>query len=84
MSESQQKDGHPAPHDRISPEHSEQIRQLSHDLSNALEVILQTSYLLGITPAGEDSTKWREMLDKGVASAESINRRLRDYIRANS
>ena len=28
---------------------AEQIRRLSHDLSNALEVIMQTNYLLGMS-----------------------------------
>jgi hypothetical protein len=65
---------------------AEEIRRLSHDLSNALEVILQTNYLLGMTgeASEEDSGKWREMLDRGVAQATQINRQLRDYIRAHS
>jgi hypothetical protein len=73
---------------KISPQFAEQIRRLSHDLSNALEVILQTNYLLGMTEtnagANEESRKWREMLDQGVLQATQINGRLRDYIRAHS
>ena len=63
------------------------IRRISHDLSNALEVILQTNYLLGMTDASganEEGKKWREMLDQGVMQATKINRELRDYVRAHS
>lgn len=66
---------------------AEHIRRLAHDLSNALEVVLQTNYLLGMTEGGEateDSRKWREMLDKGVLQATQINRQLRDYVRSHS
>jgi hypothetical protein len=73
---------------RIPSQVAEQIRRLSHDLSNALEVILQTNYLLGMTAAGEgsieDYQKWREMLDKGILQATQINRQLRDYVRSHS
>lgn len=74
----------PTPESKIPSQFAEQIRRLSHDLSNALEVILQTNYLLGMTESNsEDNRKWREMLDNGVLQASQINRQLRDYIRAN-
>jgi hypothetical protein len=65
---------------------AEEIRHLSHDLSNALEVVLQTNYLLGMNNEGasEESRKWRAMLEQGVMQASQINRQLRDYIRAHS
>jgi hypothetical protein len=65
---------------------AEELRHLSHELSNALEVVLQTNYLLGMTAEGvnEDSRKWRAMLDQGVMQASQINRQLRDYLRAHS
>jgi hypothetical protein len=70
---------------KIPSQFAEQIRRYSHDLSNALEVVLQTNYLLGMTEGNlEDSRKWREMLEKGVAQASHVNRQLRDYVRANS
>lgn len=70
---------------KIPPTLAEEIRRLSHDLSNALEVIMQTNYLLGMSSASEDDSKqWREMLERGVAQATQINRQLRDFIRANS
>lgn len=61
-----------------------QLRRLSHDLSNALEVILQTSYLLGTVELSGDASQWRQMLDQGVQQATSINRELRDYLRTYS
>lgn len=67
---------------------AEEIRRLSHDLSNALEVILQTNYLLGMTAGGEgpgeDGQKWHQMLDQGVVQAAQINRQLREYVRTHS
>ncbi len=60
------------------------LRQLSHDLSNALEVILQTSYLLGTVELNESARQWRQLLDQGVQQATNINRELRDYVRAHS
>jgi signal transduction histidine kinase len=68
----------------IPAEAAQRLRQLSHDLSNALEVILQTSYLLGTVELSENARQWRQMLDQGVQQATSLNSELRDYVRANS
>lgn len=61
-----------------------ELRRLSHDLSNALEVILQTSYLLGMANLDENARKWQQMLDEGVKQATSINREMRDYLHSHS
>ena len=61
-----------------------QLRQLSHDLSNALEVILQTNFLLGTVELNDNAQQWRKMLDQGVQQATRINRELRDYLRIHS
>ncbi len=68
----------------IPLEQAEKIRILSHDLSNALEIIIQTSYLLGLLELDENGRQWQKMLDNGVLQAASINRELRDFVRANS
>ena len=68
----------------IPEEQAKEIRRLSHDLSNALEIVLQTSFLLGTVPLDEDAKKWRQMLDNGVSQAAEINKKLRDYVRGNS
>ena len=68
----------------IPLDHARELRRYSHDLSNALEIILQTSYLLGMAELDENARKWRTMLDGGVQKATEINRELRDFVRANS
>jgi hypothetical protein len=68
----------------IPVEQAEAIRTYSHDLSNALEIIIQTSYLLGMLELDENGQQWRKMLDQGVHQAAKINRDLRDYIHKNS
>jgi hypothetical protein len=68
----------------IPIEHAQEIRRLSHDLSNALEIILQTSYLLSTVELDENGRKWRSMLDAGVQKATTINRDLRDFVRTHS
>ncbi len=74
----------PAQHKSIPEEQAKEIRRLSHDLSNALEIVLQTSFLLGTVALDEDARKWQSMLDKGVQQAAEINKQLREYIRGNS
>ncbi len=68
----------------IPDEQAKEIRRLSHDLSNALEIVLQTSFLLGTAPLDEEAKKWRTMLDNGVQQAAEINKKLREYVRGNS
>jgi hypothetical protein len=68
----------------IAPEQAQEIRRLTHDLSNALEVIVQTSFLLGTVPLDESARQWQAMLDNGVKQATEINRQLRDYVRSHS
>jgi hypothetical protein len=61
-----------------------EIRKLAHDLSNALEVIVQTSYLLGTVELKEPGSDWLRMLDNGVRKALDINLALRTYIKAHA
>jgi hypothetical protein len=61
-----------------------EIRRLIHDLGNALEIIMQTSFLLGTVEMDETAKEWRAMLDKGVGQATQVNSQLRDYIHAHS
>ncbi|MDR3736309.1 MAG: hypothetical protein P4L10_12330 [Acidobacteriaceae bacterium] len=68
----------------IPEEHAIQIRKLAHDLSNALEIIIQTSFLLGTADLKEPALEWHRMLDTGVQKALTINSDLRTYIKANS
>jgi hypothetical protein len=68
----------------IPEQQAKEIRRLAHDLSNALEIVLQTSFLLSTVPLDDDAKKWHSMLDGGVQQAAEINRQLREYIRGNS
>ena len=61
-----------------------EMRKLAHDLSNALEIIVQTSYLLSTTEMKEPASDWMRMLDGGVQKALDLNIALRNYIKANS
>ncbi|HEV2275144.1 MAG TPA: hypothetical protein VGR96_13320 [Acidobacteriaceae bacterium] len=68
----------------IPSEQAAQIRRFSHDLSNALEIVVQANYLLGTVNLDETAKQWTQILDQGVRQATQINRDLREYIRANS
>jgi hypothetical protein len=61
-----------------------EIRKLAHDLSNALEIIVQTSYLLGTVELKEPANEWLRMLDNGVRKALDINLALRTYIKSHT
>lgn len=61
-----------------------EIRKLAHELSNALEVIVQTSFLLGTVELKEPATDWLRMLDSGVRKAMDINLALRTYVKAHT
>jgi hypothetical protein len=60
---------------------SVEMRRIAHDLSNALEVIIQTSYLLSTTEMKEPASDWLQMLDNGVQKAMNLNLELRAYIK---
>lgn len=61
-----------------------EVRRLAHELSNALEVIVQTTYLLGTVELKEPGSEWLRMLDSGVRRALDINLSLRTYIKQHS
>jgi len=61
-----------------------EIRRLSHDMSNALEIVVQTNYLLGTVELKEPGSEWLQMMENGVRKALEINLALRTYIKAHS
>lgn len=69
---------------KIPEQHALELRKLVHDLSNALEIIVQTSYLLGMAELREPASEWLKMLDGGVNKALELNGRLRTYVREHS
>jgi signal transduction histidine kinase len=60
------------------------IRKIAHDLSNSLEVIVQTSYLLTLAELKEPATEWLRMLDGGVQRALELNQQLREYVKTHA
>ena len=60
------------------------IRRMAHDLSNALEVIVQTSFLLSTAELKEPASDWLHMLEGGVQKALDINLALRHYIKEHT
>ena len=61
-----------------------EIRKLAHDLSNSLEIIVQTSYLLSTADLKSPASDWLHMLDNGVTKALDINMALRNYIKTHT
>ena len=70
--------------DVIPEEIAIDIRRLAHDLSNALEIVVQTSYLLSTADLKEPAATWLGMLDAGVNKGLEINLQLRNYIKAHT
>lgn len=70
--------------EKIPDELALEIRKLAHDLSNALEIIVQTSYLLSTADLKPPATDWLRMLDSGVQKALEHNQSLRTYIKAHT
>jgi hypothetical protein len=70
--------------EKIPEDLSVEMRRIAHDLSNALEIIIQTSYLLSTTEMKEPASDWLRMLDDGVQKAMSLNLELRTYIKEHT
>jgi hypothetical protein len=74
----------PSDNENIPEELAVEMRRLAHDLSNALEIILQTSYLLGTVELKEPASDWLRMLENGVQKALDLNLALRSYIKQHT
>jgi len=75
----------PSAHLRGIPEEQAlEIRRLAHELSNALEIIVQTNYLLSMAQLKEPAAEWLHMLESGVKKALETNQQLREYIKQNT
>jgi hypothetical protein len=61
-----------------------EIRRITHDINNALEIIVQASYLVNSTELSDQAKEWMKLLDHGVQQATSLNRELRDFVRMRS
>jgi hypothetical protein len=65
----------------IPEELAVEIRRLAHNLSNALEIIVQTSFLLSTTEMKEPASDWMRMLEGGVQKALDLNLELRKFVK---
>jgi hypothetical protein len=74
----------PSDNESIPEELAVEMRRLAHDLSNALEIVVQTSYLLGTVELKEPASDWLRMLDGGVQKALDLNLALRSYIKQHT
>ena len=68
----------------IPAEQAAAIRRLVHDLSNGLEIIIQSSYLIGTSDLPEETRQWLKLLEQGVQQSARTNQELRAYIIAHS
>lgn len=69
---------------KIPPKIAARLRALLHDMGNALEIVVQSEYLLSMgaeTP--EDAKTWLDMLHQGTQQAIQLNQALREYVRAH-
>jgi len=60
------------------------LRSLAHDLSNAIETIMQASYLLAQAKLDENEGKWLKLIDQAAQEAAQINREIREILRSTS
>ena len=72
------------PADKTPAELNAELRTLAHDLSNAIETIMQATYLLGTAQVDETGKKWLELIDKASRDAARINRDIREHLRAQT
>jgi murein L,D-transpeptidase YcbB/YkuD len=69
---------------KIPTEVVTRLRSLAHELSNAIEIVMQAAYLLGYAKLDEDTQKWLAVVDSASRDAARINRELRDILRSHS
>jgi hypothetical protein len=72
------------PADKTPAEINSELRTLAHDLSNAIETIMQATYLLGTAQIDDNGKKWVELIDKASRDAARINRDIREHLRAQT
>jgi len=70
--------------DKIPDEVAKELRTLAHDLSNALETIVQATYLISQAGPPENSRRWVELIDQASQEAVKINQKLRQILRSHS
>ena len=70
--------------EKIPAELAKELRMLAHDLSNALETIVQATYLISQAAPPENLRRWVELIDQASQDAVQINHKLRQALRSQS
>jgi len=70
--------------EKIPPEIARELRALTHDLSNALETIVQANYLVSQSSPPEATRRWLEMITQASTQAVKLNQKLRQFLREKS
>lgn len=71
----------PADHSpSLTGHNAKEMRRLLHDMNNALEIILQATYLMGTVELDETGRQWLQLLEKGVDQTANLNRQFRDLV----
>ena len=63
---------------------AKEIRRMTHDMNNALEILVQASYLVNTTALSDQAREWMKLLDLGIQQATGLNRELREFVRTRS
>lgn len=61
-----------------------EMRRMTHDMNNALEILVQASYLVNTTELSEQAREWMKLLDVGIQQATELNREMREFVRSRS
>jgi truncated hemoglobin YjbI len=69
---------------KMTPEIARELRRVAHDLSNALETIVQATYLVSQSDLPESARRWVKMMDQASQEAVTLNRKLREILRSLS
>jgi K+-sensing histidine kinase KdpD len=70
--------------EKIPAATAKELRALSHDLSNALETIVQATYLILQAGPPEKSRRWVELVDEASQQAVQLNHKLREVLRSQN
>ena len=76
--------GSQIPAEKIPAEIARELRTLAHDLSNALETIIQATYLISQSGPPESLSRWVQLIDQASQDAVKINNKLREIMRNHS
>lgn len=69
------------PPGQVPPDSNQRLRALTHELSNALETIMQAAYLLAQANLSAPHGRWAEMIEKAGQDAADVTRELRSLLR---